>query len=33
VSRLDPLGDEAVGVALTCLNSWGRAMTQVAETG
>ena len=33
LSRLDPLGDEAVGVALTCLNSWGRAMTQVAETG
>ncbi|HEX8093487.1 ATP-binding protein [Jatrophihabitans sp.] len=31
LSRLDPLGDEAVGVALTCLNSWGRAMTQVAE--
>lgn len=33
LSRLDPLGDEAVGVALTCLNSWGRAMTQVAEAG
>jgi hypothetical protein len=33
LSRLDPLGDEAVGVALTCLNSWGRAMTQVAEPG
>ena len=31
--RLDPLGDEAVGVALTCLNSWGRAMTQVADPG
>ena len=31
LSRLDPLGDEAVGVALTCLNSWGRAMTQLAE--
>jgi hypothetical protein len=33
LSRLDPLGDEAVGVALTCLNSWGRTMTQVAEPG
>jgi hypothetical protein len=33
LSRLDPLGDEAVGVALTCLNSWGRAMTQVNEPG
>lgn len=33
LSRLEPLGDEAVGVALTCLNSWGRAMTQVAEPG
>ncbi len=33
LSRLDPLGDEALGVALTCLNSWGRAMTQVSEPG
>ena len=33
LSRLNPLGDEAVGVALTCLNSWGRAMTQIAEPG
>ena len=33
LSRLDPLGDEAVGVALTCLNSWGRAMTQISEPG
>ena len=33
LSRLDGLGDEAVGVALTCLNSWGRAMTQVGEPG
>ena len=32
LSRLDPLGDQAVGVALTCLNSWGRAMTD-AGTG
>jgi len=31
LSRLDPLGDEAVGVALTCLNSWGRAMTAVED--
>src|SRR3954471_7094935 len=33
LSRLEPLGDEGIGVALTCLNSWGRAMTQVAEPG
>lgn len=33
LSRLDPLGDEAVGVALTCLNSWGRAMTQIGRPG
>jgi len=33
LSRLNPLGDEAVGIALTCLNSWGRAMTQVGEPG
>jgi hypothetical protein len=33
LSRLDPLGDEAVGVALTCLSSWGRAMTQLAMPG
>ncbi len=33
LSRLDALGDEAVGVALTCLNSWGRAMTDIAEPG
>ena len=33
LSRLDPLGDQAVGVALTCLNSWGRAMTQLAQPG
>ncbi|MGN6606493.1 MAG: ATP-binding protein [Jatrophihabitans sp.] len=32
LSRLDPLGDEAVGVALTCLNSWGRAMTDPAAS-
>ena len=31
LSRLQSLGDEAVGVALTCLSSWGRSMTDVAE--
>jgi hypothetical protein len=31
--HLDALGDEAVGVALTCLNSWGRAMTEAADPG
>ena len=30
LSRLEPLGDEAVGIALTCLNSWGRGMREVA---
>ncbi|MEA4945843.1 MULTISPECIES: ATP-binding protein [Propionibacteriales] len=33
LSRLEPLGDEAVGIALTCLNSWGRAMRETAEPG
>jgi len=33
LSRVSGLGDEAVGVALTCLNSWGRAITQVGEPG
>ena len=33
LSRLAGLGDEAVGVALTCLNSWGRAMTEIAAPG
>lgn len=31
LSRLLPLGDEAVGIALTCLNSWGRGMREVAD--
>ncbi len=31
LSRLEGLGDEAVGVALICLNSWGRAMTEIAD--
>lgn len=29
LSRLEPLGDEAIGIALMALNSWGRAMTDV----
>jgi hypothetical protein len=33
LSRLEPLGDEAVGIALLCLNSWGRGMREVADRG
>jgi hypothetical protein len=33
LSRLEPLGDQAVGIALTCLNSWGQAMRELAEPG
>ncbi|WP_394276902.1 ATP-binding protein, partial [Luteococcus sp.] len=33
LSRLEPFGDEAIGIALTCLNSWGRAMREVADPG
>nr|WP_300147681.1 ATP-binding protein [Propionicimonas sp.] len=33
LSRLQPLGEDAVGIALTCLSSWGRAMREVAEPG
>ncbi|MFT4218092.1 MAG: ATP-binding protein [Micropruina sp.] len=33
LSRLEALGDQAVGMALLCLNSWGRAMREVAEPG
>jgi hypothetical protein len=33
LSRLEPLGDEAVGIALLCLNSWGRGMRETAEPG
>ena len=33
LSRLEGLGDEAVGMALLCLNSWGRAMRETAEPG
>jgi hypothetical protein len=30
LSRLESLGDEAVGIALTCLNSWSRGMRELA---
>lgn len=33
LSRLEPLGDEAIGIALTCLNSWGRGMREMAPAG
>ena len=33
LSRLEALGDQAVGMALLCLNSWGRALREVAEPG
>jgi len=33
LSRLAPLGDEAVGIALVCLNSWGRGMREMAAPG
>lgn len=33
LSRLEPLGDEAVGIALLCLNSWGRGMRETASPG
>jgi len=33
LSRLVVLGDEAVGMALLCLNSWGRAMRDIAAPG
>jgi hypothetical protein len=33
LSRLEPLGDEAIGIALTCLSSWGRAMREVKTPG
>ncbi len=33
LSRLEPLGDEAVGIALTCLNSWGRGMRETSPAG
>lgn len=33
LSRLEPLGDEAVAVGLTCLNSWASAQREVASAG
>ena len=33
LSRLNPLGDEAIGIALVCLNSWGRGMREIAAAG
>lgn len=33
LSRLEPLGEEATGIALTCLNSWGRGMRDLAAPG
>ena len=33
LSRLEPLGDEATGIALLCLNSWGRGMREMAAPG
>lgn len=33
LSRLEPLGDEAVGIGLLCMNSWGRGMREIAEPG
>lgn len=30
---LSPLGDEAVGIGLTCVNSWGTGMREIAEQG
>ena len=31
LSRLDKSGDEAVGIALLCLNSWGQGMREIAD--
>ena len=33
LSRLQPLGDHAIGTALACLNSWSRAMTDARGPG
>ena len=33
LSRLDDLGDEAVGIALLCMNSWGRGLREIAQPG
>ena len=31
LSRLDKSGDEGVGIALLCLNSWGQGMREIAD--
>jgi hypothetical protein len=33
LSRLEKHGDEAVGVALLCLNSWGQGMREISDPG
>lgn len=33
LSRLSALGDDAIGIALTCLNSWGQGMRELAAPG
>ena len=33
LSRLEALGEDAIGIALTCLNSWGRGMREMAAPG
>jgi hypothetical protein len=33
LSRLDKHGDEAVGLALLCLNSWGQGMREISDPG
>lgn len=33
LKRLKPLGDEAIAIALTCVNSWSRGMTDTESSG
>jgi hypothetical protein len=33
LKRLNPLGDDAVGLGLTCLNSWGTAQREISTPG
>ncbi|MGB8382339.1 MAG: ATP-binding protein, partial [Dermatophilaceae bacterium] len=33
LSRLKPLGNQAIGVALACINSWSGAMTDMRDDG
>ena len=33
LSRLEALGEDAIGIALICLNSWGRGMREMAAPG